>query len=251
MNLTRTLRHAWQPALAAILTALLFGYLVVWYFWLAIPDSTGFYVALQPVLALAGISALAWTWAGLIGLLSARAQGEPTPLAVLWRPGRRAWLLALAMLTILALALFLVNRLGNACMGVVWKIPSWLTYQLNHRVPIPPFVRATHFAFAFLEWGVLPALATMMLTARLRGRGFWRGWRIAHPWRLVLFTAITLFALVWLPWLLAHWVPLFRRPVAELLSALVRIAAAWILATLGLLLLLALWTGAVEKHPVA
>jgi len=248
VNVSRLLRLSWRPPLAAITAAVLIAFTAAWYGWLGIPDSTGFYLALQAVAALALLALVAWFYAGLVRVLADRSQGEEACLGELWRPGKRLWLTAVVLLVVLVLALFCVGWIEDQCLHVIWKVPSWLTYKLNHPVPIPPFVKAVQIIFAYATWGVLPALATMILAARRRNGGLWPGWRIAHRRWLWGATAVILIVLEYLPWRLAHWVPAMHSAVGELFSAIVRVGSAWILAVLGLLLLMAVWVGAVERR---
>lgn len=246
MNLLRAARIGWRPLLVVMSAAVVLGFTIAWYGWLDIPDSSGFYLILQAVVAVLLWLAAAGFYAGLTGLFAPRP--ESARLRQLWRPGVRRWLTAALVLLVLAIALGCVNALEDVCLHVVWKIPSWLTLKLNHPVRIAPFIKAVQILFGFLLWGVLPALATMLLTARERGYGLWSGWRIAHPWRLWAVTALTLIVLEVLPWQLANWVPHMHSALGELFSAIARIGAAGILAVMGWLLLLALWTQAVQEQ---
>jgi hypothetical protein len=229
--------------------AVVLGFTIAWYGWLSLPDSTGLYLTVQAVAAIGLWLAAAGFYAGLTGLLVLRSQeAGQARLRQLWRPGLRPWLTAVLILLMLAIALGCGNWLKDACLHTIWKIPSWLTLKLNRPVRIAPFVKAVQILFGFLLWGVLPALATMLLTARERGYGLWSGWRIAHLWRLWAITALTLIVLEVLPWQLAHWVPHMHSALGELFCAIARIGAAVLLAVMGWLLLLALWIQAVQEQ---
>lgn len=249
MNIARALQIGWRPPLVATTAAVLIGLTAAWYGWLDIPDSTGLYLTVQAVIAICLWLAAAGFYAGLVHLFSVRMRGNGAAgLSKLWLPGVRLWLATALMLVLLAIVLFFIGWLEDQCLRVVWKIPSWLTWRLNYPVRIPPFVKAVQIIFAFVLWGVLPALATMILTAWYRGYGVWPGWRIAHSRRIWIATALILIMLEYLPWRLAHWVPEMNSGLGELFSAAARIGAAGILAVLGWLLLLPLWVGAVESQ---
>lgn len=246
MNLLRAARISWRPSLVVTSAAVAFGFTAAWYGWLDIPDSTGFYLGLQVVVAVVLWLAAAGFYAGLTGVLA--LQPEPGRLRGLWRPGVRPWLTAAVIVLVLAIALGCLNELEALCLHAVWKIPSWLTWKLNYPVQSAPFTTAVQMLFAFLLWGVLPGLATMVLVARERGCGVCSGWRMAHPYQVWAGTAVTLIVLEVLPWRLAHWVPRMHSALGELFSALARIGAAGILGVMGWLLLLTLWTQAVEAQ---
>lgn len=246
MNLLRAARISWRPLLVVTSAAVAFGFTAAWYGWLDIPDSTGFYLVLQVVVAVALWLAASGFYAGLTSVLA--SQPEPGRWRRLWRPGIRHWLTAAVIVLVLAIALGGLNGLEALCLHTVWKIPSWLTWKLNHPVRLAPFTTAVQMLFGFLLWGLLPGLATMVLVARERGYGVWPGWRMTHPYQVWAVTAVTLIVLEVFPWRLAHWVPRMHSALGELFSAIARIGAAGILGVMGWLFLLALWTQAVEAQ---
>lgn len=216
------------------------------YGWLRLPDSSGFYLFLQAVLAVVLLAAAGALVAGAVMSL----EGEPG-----WAGFRQIWRqtpIGALVLIVAAVLYRFSSLLESAGAKRVFVVASWLSYHLNHPIPIPPFRTAWEILFLFVYLVVLPALAIRALAAWLRRRSRKSATgeaaasstsnapleQASHP-NFFLFWAVAIALAVlfdWFPWKLAWWAPRFYHGWAEILSALSRLGIAGIAFACGLLI---------------
>jgi hypothetical protein len=133
-----------------------------------------------------------------------------------------------------ALLAWLYGSLG----GVAFTIGSYFTMMFRKPVPPEKIVAIFHGLIWILKWLVVPVLL-VPVAAQVAVRG-WQGFRVPQQskrpsyWLQVF---VLVLAAVWLPMKLLAWIPGMPNFAAEMASFLIRLAIAYLLFSLLLLVL--------------
>jgi hypothetical protein len=249
------LRRACAPWRLAVFTI---GLLILgagFYGWLRLPDSTRWYLGLQVVLGALLLLATGALVAGAVGSLACVPESA-SPKRI-WRHA----FMGVAVLIAMALLYWLSSWLESAGDRRIYIIASWLSYHLNHPVPIPPLHTAWEIVFWFVNLVLLPVLAIRLLAhwlrrsrkaaasetvggveGQIRRRNFFLFWMVAIVLALLF---------DWLPWELAWWAPHLHQGWAEILSAVLRLGTAGLAFAFGLLIQWSWYIGAESAPPPA
>jgi hypothetical protein len=133
-----------------------------------------------------------------------------------------------------ALLAWLYGALG----GLAFTIGSYLTMLFRKPVPPEKVLAVFHGIIWLLGWLVVPALL-MPIAARVAVEG-WRGFRFSHQSKRAVYwlqVFLLLLAAIWLPMKLLAWIPGMPNFAAEMASFLIRLAIAYLLFSVLLLVL--------------
>ena len=201
------------------------------YYWLSIGEArTGL---LLWSLTVALFTAAFFVWMHGAGLVNGRdPYGFPFARALRTLP---ALLAAAALVLLLYIGLSLLQ---GALQNPAFHLASWLTLKLRKPVKPAAVLRVVSAVFWIIRWIVLPvALVPWFRNVAARGFSGFVPRKSHRTWLDRLLTPILLLVAIWLPIRLLGWHPLKSGFGVEMASFLVRVAIAYLLFVVGLLIL--------------
>ena len=207
--------------------------LVVWYFWLLIPDAHGWQVASSALIALLVVVSVLWLRAGTLAWFRVEEfRGQKG----IWRAYRHSWphvmALGIWVLVFVALAWMLWSL-----SGYVPQFSVWFRQKLGGGPPPRNLMRDVNWLLLLISIFVLPGLWVPMATT-ISAVGFRaehivlsrRVWRRPLYW---LWFCLLLGASVYIPYKLVWWIPDLQTLRQQAWSMTGRFLLAYIIGVTG------------------
>ena len=229
-------------AIHAVGNALVLG---LAYYWLGIGESS----AGAPVWG-ATLAVVILTMAGCLqgGTLVFFRADQPRSLSAAFRTVLRHMAPLLAAVILIAAVYWLLAQWAAYSATPALRIASWCTLKLRKPIKPATVLRAFDLVLALVRWMAIPVFVLPMFSGIAA-----RGWRGAAEFgrhrrsRFYWFAApVLLLCALALPWQLVGWVPRVPSFTLEMLSFMVRAAAAYLLFIAGWMFLASVTSGGKE-----
>ena len=229
-------------AIHAVGNALVLG---LAYYWLGIGESSAGALAWSAALAVVILSMACCLHGGTLVFFRA---DQPRSLSAAFRTVLRHMAPLLAAVILIAAMYWLLAQWAAYSATPALRIASWCTLKLRKPIKPATVLRAFDLVLALVRWMAIPVFVLPMFSG-IAARG-WRGAaefgldrRSRFYWAAV---PVLLVCALGIPWQLVGWVPRVPNFTLEMLSFMVRAAAAYLLFIAGWMFLASVTSGGKE-----
>ena len=229
-------------AIHAVGNALVLG---LAYYWLGIGESSAGALVWSATLAVVILMMACCLHGGTLVFFRA---DQPRSLSAAFRTVLRHMAPFLAAVILIAAVYWLLAQWAAYSATPALRIASWCTLKLRKPIKPATVLRAFDLVLALVRWMVVPVFALPMFSG-MAARG-WRGAaefgrdrRSRFYWAAV---PVLLVCALGIPWQLVGWVPRVPNFTLEMLSFMVRAAAAYLLFIAGWMFLASVTSGGKE-----
>jgi hypothetical protein len=229
-------------AIHAVGNALVLG---LAYYWLGIGESSAGALVWSAALAVVILSMACCLHGGALVFFRA---DQPRSLSAAFRTVLRHMAPLLAAVILIAAVYWLLAQWAAYSATPALRIASWCTLKLRKPIKPATVLRAFDLVLALVRWMAIPVFVLPMFSGIAA-----RGWRGAAEFgrhrrsRFYWFAApVLLLCALALPWQLVGWVPRVPSFTLEMLSFMVRAAAAYLLFIAGWMFLASVTSGGKE-----
>jgi hypothetical protein len=215
------------------------------YYWLGIGESSAGALVWSAALAVVILTMACCLHGGTLVFFRA---DQPRSLSAAFRTVLRHMAPFLAAVILIAAVYWLLAQWASYSATPALRIASWCTLKLRKPIKPATVLRAFDLVLALVRWMVVPVFVLPMFSGMAA-----RGWRGAAEFgrrrrsRFYWFAVpVLLVCALGIPWQLVGWVPRVPNFTLEMLSFMVRAAAAYLLFIAGWMFLASVTSGGKE-----